>query len=834
MVIFVHGIGADKSTWGEVTEGGGFDLSKGDKWMKYFKTTFGIPSTNMVAYSLSAASGWHGRNMLEVGGIGYKSEASNAEAENNQSQNGKKRNTGIQENRNMIQQAVWEYKTALKDNKNINIGPDKKRRWENSQDVPDNYLPSKIVFVTHSQGNYAVRGYLHSLALHQQGYFDQSWQGEEVVPKSLWPEQAREKAKGNESKETGYGNYTYPVEKVVYVSPTLRGSTMRRFSQLNMLRMLKGIKEQGTWLSAGVKAEIERFDRFMVGGMGKPGTAGGDPGSSPMRADLSWEEIETYLSEIKGWGAINQAYMIAIGKKYLNRSKLMEFGIGIATQHLKLGALAIPFPGMGMWVVYDGVASLGNNGIIRDIVPLILEAAILKYSEKSVSPRDMNVGDEGTEKALRDLRLDTYLKGEEAKRKWQPKYAIVAPIGSVALNKDETLAEYEYEWKGMQGDYFGRTLRSDKFWKASPSRKLEMALFSGAGGIFTEEGDIIVSEGSLRGDGVKELEGNTTGAHIFRDELSEVDGVLDGMIKNLAVVEGLCVSLASPPPAWMCLRLAVIVDGLWKIFLNDEFITTIIAEPAKSKIRLHNVINDQVTKYNYAPYMDKSLFENPVIKIQGIYGEIGEERWASSNLAANQKPAKVGSRPEENWAGAKESWPSYEQMAMSSENRGVVIPSGKRFFQQTEVKKEAGPKDSGLVWMVDNQGQEFLADAALVTGNTVLIRGQLMDFVPKLAKLAYSYNFSGYSPIKVINDYGHFELGPLALSEGQNLMTFKAQNKAGYSSTQTLKFIKTGISVQPVLDAIYPKPDSVVNTGNFMLKLAFQNMRYSDKTATQI
>jgi len=57
---------------------------------------------------------------------------------------------------------------------------------------------------------------------------------------------------------------------------------------------------------------------------------------------------------------------------------------------------------------------------------------------------------------------------------------------------------------------------------------------------------------------------------------------------------------------------------------------------------------------------------------------------------------------------------------------------------------------------------------------------------------------------------GYFELGP-TLYEGQNVIAFRARSRAGYASNLILKILKTGITLQTVLNEIFPVADSLTN-----------------------
>ena len=225
MVIFVHGVNSNKYTWYEPTLQGNVKTD-GDtnKWLHYFNRELNVDESLLRKYSFSEASGSHEVNMLEFGNGGYVNQASKPNAGNNKGElelaNGTKipKTTGIADNRSWLEQAKAEYKQALFGDKRINPEDRSNRLWEKIEDIPDALLPSKLVVVGHSQANYAIRGYIQSGALARERDF---FQDGEVVPDYLLSEVGKRKIQ-----ENPLGFYDWPVEKVVFINPPLKGSDM--------------------------------------------------------------------------------------------------------------------------------------------------------------------------------------------------------------------------------------------------------------------------------------------------------------------------------------------------------------------------------------------------------------------------------------------------------------------------------------------------------------------------------------------------------------------------------------------------------------------------------
>ena len=223
LVLMVHGIDSNRYTWYASNDLGGPDLAKGpsDQWFHYLNKDLKLSEKQLFAYSFSSKSGYHGENMLELGAAGFRSRAGDPSVQNNQlgmkSSSGKEivGNTGIVGTRTWLDQAKSEYKQLLFDDKNINP---EKTLWKDIQNVPDALLPPKLILMAHSQGNFAVRGYIQSGNLLSESNIFQRISDE--MPDRL-PEGLLKKYEANP-----LGFYDYPVEKVVFVNPPLKGSDM--------------------------------------------------------------------------------------------------------------------------------------------------------------------------------------------------------------------------------------------------------------------------------------------------------------------------------------------------------------------------------------------------------------------------------------------------------------------------------------------------------------------------------------------------------------------------------------------------------------------------------
>ena len=160
LVFMVHGINSDRYTW-FVSDKNGAPYVGADEninmWWHYLHKTLGVAEDSIKPYSFSSSSGYHGKNMLELGGVGYKSEGGNPGAENNsktlkvndQDITGK---TGItlDTTRTWLEQAVAEYRNGLWSDTDVNPIGTPQQIWKNADDIPDALLPSTGIDVNNS------------------------------------------------------------------------------------------------------------------------------------------------------------------------------------------------------------------------------------------------------------------------------------------------------------------------------------------------------------------------------------------------------------------------------------------------------------------------------------------------------------------------------------------------------------------------------------------------------------------------------------------------------------------------------------------------------------
>lgn len=130
----VHGIDSNRYTWYKPDRFGKPDLVNGpsDLWFHYLARELKLDDQLVFSFSFSEPSGYHGKNMLELGAIGYRSEASNSDVPNNKGEveKGIPKSTGIRENLTWIEQAVFDYRNNLYGN--LDVNPSSRKIWQDS------------------------------------------------------------------------------------------------------------------------------------------------------------------------------------------------------------------------------------------------------------------------------------------------------------------------------------------------------------------------------------------------------------------------------------------------------------------------------------------------------------------------------------------------------------------------------------------------------------------------------------------------------------------------------------------------------------------------------
>ncbi|NBV83312.1 hypothetical protein EBR57_04235, partial [bacterium] len=948
LIFFVHGIDSDRYTWYQPQIDSKIQNNGSEEQWAHYLMTLGITEDRLRPYSFSKKSGYHARNMLELGGIGYKSEGGDPNAENNQGytirNDGTKvlKRTGIDigTSKTWLDQAVGEYKNQLFNNPNIN--PITNRMWTNVEYIPDALLPSKLVMLAHSQGNFAVRGYIQSGALaREEGFFD-------GVPDSLLPPQSKALIK-----ENPLGFYQYPVEKVVFINPVLRGGAIHTYLMLRVISNMKRLTEInaiqfGGWgsrlgeVGALVAASSEdnmaevmssEFGQWCMTPFVIKGTPIGDIQKTNaeltvLLTDLAVDQLNKKGSgcgipfgfgNILSWfkpsgGSISWGDFLSWMTRIFPDIDPSQWNNYIAT-----GKIPIPNIGLGMGQeLIDWAQSMGDQDIPgssyltgitylakqsrakQAVIQGMIDTSAVNASMPSVGDRYQHVGPGGTEKLIKEKVLKdeiSMLPGNLSDniRKWQPKYRVISSEGSIVVDPDATRQAYMAEnglaqSKGLGLDmtgfslmgidvgkdpYLGRTIFNPDFLKLKRSQQFFALAASQLGGVFTKPGDVVVGYPSLHGEGVKELELNSVVVYRRENPASVMTPLEDALTMITAIDSAMLVlrfnpfaPIDIPPFIRGSVREAVYLIYAEKLGVDITKMIGDMVTPVKKgneapqpnplfrDLAKHLTVMAYAKSEGHTPDMDKSLYEPPKVVLNGVYGQldsdglkrhgITEASGTENTIVVIAEPGKpvtrFSAKPESNWAGVKFSWPSYEHVVGTGTPNEVILKKndGKTITGQPTIVNryyeriptfDAGEDGDQAMWVTDIRYPNTVPLTVMaMKGESVVLRGTLMDFTPRHPQtvLEYSNNFSGWSPVSVLNDYGQFELGPIPLAEGQNVIALRAKNRAGYSGNQILKILKTGITLQPVLDEVFPVEGSVTRNPRPRIALVYQNMKYTD------
>jgi hypothetical protein len=866
-VLMVHGIDSNRYTWYTANNLGEPDLLKGpsDQWFHYLNKDLKLSEKQLFAYSFSSKSGYHGENMLELGAAGFRSRAGDPSAQNNnlqmKSSTGKEivGNTGIVGTRTWLEQVREEYKQTLFGDSQINKEDliTKKKVWDDIKDVPDALIPPKLILMAHSQGNFAVRGYIQSGNLLRESNIFQRISDE--MPDRL-PETLLKKYEANP-----LGFYEYPVEKVVFINPVLRGGEIETFLMIRALRSLQtllNIKALNAIAIDGVSSKqiLELQVNTLLAAVAV---------DDKFLTQSATQPLVRWLMEPIVYFVIGKDVPLLAGEQKCTRAELIvkisnlsQDSVVFIAQQLLGGKKKIEVPGKDFWSLVgdavkdakDKTLSVLNDGVNVVFAPLNVMERLKSLSElvkndnlfpaqsylkgfvhvvNTLSPHlnpivlgpkldvgavnafspsvgDLyHVGPGGTEEVLRKLMLDSaihQLPGDydENKRKWQPKYRMVNSSGGIAPNGVMTRAALALEmvdslseaiprvgmneldesetnkeaiknkpglipkieipelggYQPLKNPYMTMTFASPEFWRFNWNQKFYSLMASNVGGVFTNQGDIVVTDSSLLGEGVAELKRNSAKAYFRSNPLSLANDLEDAFLVSFGLDSAIIAaevfsggSIPSEVKGWM--RAAVYEYYLWRVY--ERAYSTILGGDKRfsnpyTELAKHLSVMDHAVSEGHWQDMDKSLYETPEIIIDGAYQLVdsatAKEKYGFEQATPTEgrvvvisevgKPATVlrGIRPETNWAGAKMLWPSYAVVRGSPTVNEVIagfseLKDGsveKRFYQRVSTFDISDTQANEAVAIAHADLKYPQKTAALtLTGDEIVLRGSLMD-----------------------------------------------------------------------------------------------------------
>lgn len=362
--------------------------------------------------------------------------------------------------------------------------------------------------------------------------------------------------------------------------------------------------------------------------------------------------------------------------------------------------------------------------------------------------------------------------------KQEPMYSIVYGTGLPSLSISDSLQMgigglVKGSLNSSFGDGFANwgLMTSPRFQSLNASGKLMNYVFSGAGMLaYTADGDLPVPAWSARGENTKAMK--NARRHEYRFKANAIEQYqTEIMLPSMVAADGLAWLLAMPPfnipldstlPTFRTLVLAGVITNFTS---NLEEYSSYLQSHSNVPAQRH-LLTPALEEIPIVEFSDTEYLSRQNIRWSGIYGV------TQNSLVVTQN---------------KELRP----FLISGDRYGIGLPS-------INVESDAGGIEITLL-----SGQRIKGSTITLSDEEIVIRGVVKELLPhQLQYLDYSNNFSGWTSLKAsMNVDGRFELGPLKLYEGQNVIAFRAKNRAGYSSNQILKILKTGI-LQPVLDEL--------------------------------
>ena len=681
LIIMVHGVNADHTTW--VGQAEKEEKDRSNKLYEYLAKPVsggGLNCTgNVFVYRFSDKCGYIPQNIQELGDPNYNNPANN-------SQTGDQFN--IKENKCWIDQARWDYATRLFKEAPAN-------KYQSVQDIIAHYsnlIPKKILFITHSMGNFAVRGYILSDELAARGAFDNV--------DNNWKDLSK--------KRTGF--YKNDVDKVVFVDPTALGSETPTFVYFNfLLANMDLIKNIGG-----------DFTKLVTGKFEKSGTA-----ISVEQLENLWDSVGLILTaalvnELAGQpvspeasliaGAILQALCEYNTKlngdqniyddifKYIDRvGKYNSFEVSTkmypdllveSSKMLKTGFLQ---QGAKLFLAYVFEPNMRNKSIYGND----------RKNKQNPFTDINNVKDSLNYQGMSDLLKDITLESINTNRgkDYKPvKYSFIVSDGSVETDAERVrdasnvyLGKIACDTVGLGGLNLGipgqdvvswagdnpflvSTLVDQKFWGLKRNiSKLAALIFAHFGNVMTRAGDGVVSLESQRGEDIPEFANKKIYNQEFYPKKMEeflsqtMPEEIAGIEASILIIETFVTHASLPPLLKGVMRTAPLFDLVGKtIGWRDEL----------SEYWLPLVPHLRATAKPNLDVFTQALYEPPSIKIDGMYLELKGNEIEAYNLPTPSTLAQrvtLAPAPANNSEEGRAKWPNY--VLVSTTN--IPIPYGR-------------------------------------------------------------------------------------------------------------------------------------------------------------
>ena len=314
---------------------------------------------------------------------------------------------------------------------------------------------------------------------------------------------------------------------------------------------------------------------------------------------------------------------------------------------------------------------------------------------------------------------------------------------------------------------------------------------------FFEDGDLISSVDSQKGFGIKSLSSASIYEHEFRSpSISLLISVVDTALITSYFLPG--------PAAYMIALSAGLSCGLCDdarqyLFAHNAMKDyAIIEHPVKyASFEGLQGPSSFVQDINEPTMLEQALFELPVA------GSSTKISLSQAGLILSTNLTKEGS-----------------EIKTLSDYHAITI----------EAMKESNTLNSLPIVI---EGKDKYVQSVTVKEAPTKITGVLRDFMPqKMQYFQYSENFSVWKDIKILDEWGNFEITGLKFGEGQNVIAFRGENKVGYTSNQQLLITLNTIPMQA--SEFYPTPGIYTNNPQPTVKFKEGKASYSSASVVSI
>ncbi|MFC1517942.1 Ig-like domain repeat protein [Candidatus Margulisiibacteriota bacterium] len=583
------------------------------------------------------------------------------------------------------------------------------------------------------------------------------------------------------------GYYKNDVKKTVFITVPHTGSSMATFSMLNMKYCLFNFKHIVQDAIHGNLSSITEM-KDIIKNLSVMDYLLGLSGDKLARLNQLATELEQVFDGINDAVNNNDAERLAELMAEVEDEKYEE--LNAAMKFMMADLIANP-----LGVIYFIVDSLNRIGsapyycayplVFADLAYMASADWIQGAASRAIYFNAPNPKDSlGLMQMMKDGPYGDYLealKNAELPVSADPiSFRNITAYGSIAYDdrnyKEDQWAELRYQLiLGRNDYYFWKTLFSGNLGRM-PHNQARLAALGGSlmRGEFTRNGDGAVQLDSQRGDGVAALNGVPQYNHLFSNSFSRY--LDNGFIRD--------------------------IDTLEKLIIMMDLITWGGVPPiVKGVIRLMPAIQCVIEfKYSDGEAMDTFVPHIGILK----------SKYSGSSL--EQALFDV---PEVSLA----------QMFISSNNVDYEYIPTFDYVEQANpyLRRYTVPVDYPMAGKIVTP--QVYPVSLSTKAPWIKLRGRLQDFIPTLAQeFQYSLNFGNFKDITVEDDWGMFNLPPIILAEGQNIIAFRATNKLGRKTQQILRIIRSSTPLLP--SEMHPVYESTVSQDPVQISFKLSDTKF--------